>query len=235
MPPSDDKPISPLKLSVGVVFNVLLLAVFLFPFAGTFEWTRAWTFLAVSAVLTTWSTLYLYRINPEVLKARYKSPVQKGQPLRDKFLVTLLMAHCALVVALVALDLFHYHWMERTSDSVSAAGFLLFVFGWWLITQSMKENRFASPAVRHQQESQHRIIDTGVYSFVRHPMYSGCIPWIVGTALWLQSWAAALVALLLIPILMVRINLEEDFLVRHLEGYAAYRERVRYRLIPYLW
>jgi len=230
-----EKPIGPLKLAAGIGFNVLLLSLFLFPFAGTLAWPRAWLFLAVTLVLTVWTTAYLYRINPEVLKTRYRSPVQRGQPFADKFLVTFLMALFAGVVALIPLDLFRYRWMEPPSEIVSWLGFVSFCAGWWLITQSMKENAFASPAVRHQKEGGHHIVDTGVYSFVRHPMYAGCLPWIFGTALWLQSWTAAVVSLLTIPVLMARIGLEERFLISHLDGYSGYRKRVPYRLVPYLW
>ena len=66
-------------------------------------------------------------------------------------------------------------------------------------------------------------------------MYAGTIPWIVGSALWLESWAAVLTSLLVVAVIVVRIGLEERFLVEHLEGYAAYRERVKFRLLPPLW
>jgi protein-S-isoprenylcysteine O-methyltransferase Ste14 len=79
------------------------------------------------------------------------------------------------------------------------------------------------------------VIDSGVYAKVRHPMYSGFVPFIVGTCLWLGSYAAALLSIVPIMVIATRIVIEERFLRRELEGYAAYAERTPYRLIPFVW
>ena len=106
---------------------------------------------------------------------------------------------------------------------------LLFAGG-RLVGLAMRENRFAAVVVRHQQERQHVVIDTGVYRVVRHPMYASLIPSLVGVALWLESYAGALVAVVPAGLLVVRILFEERFLKRELPGYDAYTQRVRYRL-----
>jgi protein-S-isoprenylcysteine O-methyltransferase Ste14 len=80
-----------------------------------------------------------------------------------------------------------------------------------------------------------RVIDSGVYAAVRHPMYMGFVPFIVGMCLWLGSYAAALLTIVPIGLIAVRIVIEERFLRRELEGYGAYAERTRYRLIPFVW
>jgi protein-S-isoprenylcysteine O-methyltransferase Ste14 len=100
---------------------------------------------------------------------------------------------------------------------------------------ALRENAFAVPVVKHQQARQHTVIDSGVYGVVRHPMYAGAVPLLVGIPLWLESYAAALLASVPIGTLAVRIVVEEQFLRRELAGYDAYTERVRYRLIPYVW
>jgi protein-S-isoprenylcysteine O-methyltransferase Ste14 len=93
-----------------------------------------------------------------------------------------------------------------------------------------------SPSVvRHQDERHQTVVDTGVYGTVRHPMYAGTVPLLVGMSLWLESYAAALLATVPIALLAVRTLVEERFLKRELKGYDAYAERVRYRLIPFLW
>jgi hypothetical protein len=96
-------------------------------------------------------------------------------------------------------------------------------------------NPFAVPVVRLQEERHQRVIDTGIYAVVRHPMYSGFVPMVVGPALWMGSYVAALLAIVPIGILAVRSLFEERFLKRELKGYDAYTEKVRYRLIPFVW
>ncbi len=93
----------------------------------------------------------------------------------------------------------------------------------------------AAPVVKHQEARQHTVIDSGVYGVVRHPMYTGAVPLLVGMPLWLESYAAAIRASVPIGTLVVRILVEEQFLRRELAGYDAYRERVRYRLISCVW
>ncbi len=79
------------------------------------------------------------------------------------------------------------------------------------------------------------MIDKGPYALVRHPMYAGFFPFMVGMALWLESYGGAIVSLIPMAILIARITIEERFLKQHLPSYEAYTKRVRYRLIPYLW
>jgi protein-S-isoprenylcysteine O-methyltransferase Ste14 len=103
------------------------------------------------------------------------------------------------------------------------------------MTLALRENAFAAPVVKYQKERQHRVIESGVYSVVRHPMYAGAVPLLVSIPLWLESYAAAMLASVPIGALVLRILVEEQFLRRALAGYDAYTERVRYRLIPLLW
>jgi protein-S-isoprenylcysteine O-methyltransferase Ste14 len=88
------------------------------------------------------------------------------------------------------------------------------------------------PVVRLQEKRHQRVIDSGIYAVVRHPMYTGFAPFAVGPALWLGSYVAALLAIVPIAVLAVRSVLEEGFLERELKGYEAYMRKVRYRLIP---
>ncbi len=87
----------------------------------------------------------------------------------------------------------------------------------------------------YQRERGQTVIDTGVYAVVRHPMYAAGILLMIGAPLWLESYAAALLASVPVALLIVRIRIEERFLRRELEGYDAYTRRVRYRLIPFVW
>jgi protein-S-isoprenylcysteine O-methyltransferase Ste14 len=227
--------VSAAKLLIGVASNVAIFGVLLFLPAVTLDWWRARGFLGVVLVGSVVSTVSVMRANPAVLKERYKPPVQKGQPLADKILVLLLLLTFVGVIVFIPLDVFRFHLMREPGPIVSSLGLVLFVTGWWIITLALRENAFASPVVKHMAERHQTVVDTGVYGIVRHPMYSGAILFLVGMSLWLESYAAAFLSLLAVAVLAARILVEERFLAEKLEGYDAYRERVRDRLIPYLW
>jgi protein-S-isoprenylcysteine O-methyltransferase Ste14 len=227
--------VSPFKLIVGIVSNVLVFGILLFLPAGTLNWWRAGVFLAVVLVGSVASTLSVQRENPTVLTERYRSPIQKGQPVADKILVVLLLVGFVGVIVFIPLDVFRFHLMRRPGPIVSPLGLVLFVAGWWIITLALRENAFASPVVKHMAERHQTVVDTGVYGIVRHPMYSGAILFLVGMSLWLESCAAALLSILPAGALAARTLVEERFLAEKLDGYDSYRKRVRYRLIPFLW
>jgi protein-S-isoprenylcysteine O-methyltransferase Ste14 len=223
------------KLVIGVILNMAIFGSLLFLPAGTLDWWRAWVFLGAVFVLAVISTVSLYRANQELLEERFKPPIQKGQPLADKIIVMLVIAEFVGLIAFIPLDVFRFHLMARPGTIVSSFGLVLFVAGWWLMTLAMRENAFAAPVVRHQEERHQTVIDSGVYGVVRHPMYAGAIPLLIGMSLWLESYAAALLVSIVIVTLVLRILVEEQFLRRKLAGYGAYTEKVRYRLVPYFW
>lgn len=224
-----------LKLIVGVVLNVAIFGVCLFLPAGTLDWWRAWVFLGVVFVGAVVSTTTLFRVNKGLLEERFKPPVQQGQPLADKIVTVLFIAAFVGLLVFIPLDVFRFQLMAKPGTLVSSLGLILFVTGWWIMTLALTENAFAAPVVKHQKERQQTVIDSGVYGVVRHPMYAGAVPLLVGMALWLESYAAALLASVPIGVLVLRILIEEQFLRRELKGYDAYTERVRYRLIPLFW
>jgi protein-S-isoprenylcysteine O-methyltransferase Ste14 len=133
------------------------------------------------------------------------------------------------------LDVFRFHLMRKPGTLVSSFGLILFVAGWWIMTLALTENAFAAPVVKHQQERGQRVIESGVYGVVRHPMYAGAVLLMVATPLWLESYPAAMLASVPVATLVLRILVEEQFLGRELAGYDAYMDRVRCRLIPFLW
>lgn len=203
------------KLIASVVLNVVIFAALLFVPAGTLAWWRAWVFLGVILIAASATMFGIFPGRPELLDERYKSPVQKGQPLADKIILPLFVASFAGVVVLIPLDVFRFHLMGGPGEAVSLAGLALFIAGWSLVALGFKENAFAAPVVKHQEERRQTVVDRGVYAVVRHPMYAGGVLLLPGMALW--------------------IVFEERFLRRELSGYGSYTERVRYRLIPFLW
>jgi len=223
------------KLIFGVVYNLIFFGALLFMPAGTFDWPRAWVFLGLVLIGTTATMVIVFPGREDLLNERFKPPVQKGQPLADKIIVLLLIAAFLGVIVFIPLDVFRFHLMSRPGAFVSALGLILIIVGWWIISLVFKENAFAAPVVKHQEERHQTVIDTGVYSIVRHPMYVGAILLMIGMPLWLESYAAALLASVPTAMVVVRILIEEQFLKRELKGYDAYTKRVRYRLIPFIW
>jgi protein-S-isoprenylcysteine O-methyltransferase Ste14 len=226
---------SPLKLVVGVVFNVAIYGLLLFMPAGTLHWWRAWVFLAVTTAVMIGAVFIILPDSADLLSQRAKGIIQKGQPLWDRVLVILLVVSYVAQISVIPLDVFRFHLMPKPGMAVSYFGLVLYVGGWWIMTRVMKVNPFAVPVVKLQEERHQRVIDTGIYAVVRHPMYAGFAPMAVGPALWLGSYTAALLAVVPIAVLAVRSVLEERFLKKELEGYEAYTEKVRYRLIPFVW
>lgn len=223
------------KVIAGVVFNVAFYALLLFVPAGTLHWWRAWVFLAVTVAVMAVAIFSIFPDSAGLFSQRAKGIVQKGQPLWDRVLVILLVVSYVGQIVLIPLDVFRLHLSPKPGGLVSFLGLVLYVAGWWIITLAMKVNPFAVPVVRLQEDRHQRVIDTGVYAVVRHPMYAGFVPMVVGPALWLQSYVAALVAIVSIAVLAVRSVFEERFLKQQLKGYEAYMKKVYYRLIPFIW
>jgi protein-S-isoprenylcysteine O-methyltransferase Ste14 len=224
-----------LRWALEIVSYIVLFGVLLFAPAGTLHWWRAWVLLIVLSMARVIGTISIARVNASVLHERSKPVIQKGQPFVDKVLVTLFMATFAGLVAFVSLDHFHLHIFSAPPLFISTAGMILFIFGWIVITMVLRANPFASAVVRHQKERNHSVVSDGIYRIVRHPMYSGLASVMIGLALWLESYASALFALIPTGIFVIRIFVEEKLLRRELQDYENYAKAVRWRMIPGIW
>ena len=224
-----------MKLIGGVVSNLAIFAALLFIPAGTLYWPRAWIFLAVVAICCSVTMFAVFAKNEELLNERYKGPIQEGQPIADRVVLLVFVLSFAVAVILIPADVFRFHLTDPPGALVSFVGLMVFVAGWCLIAFALKANTFAAPVVKYQEERHQKVIDTGLYGWVRHPMYSSVPLLLIGMALWLGSYAAAMFAIVPITMIAIRIIFEEQFLRTALSGYDSYIQKVRYRLIPYLW
>ncbi len=223
------------KMIAGLITNLVLYGGLLFWPAGTLMWWRAWVFLGV-VLISTVATMVFLRDRPEIISERFKSPIRKGQPLADKIILVLFIATYLGMIVFIPLDVFRFQLLPRPAALISTLGLVLFVAGWWIFSLALKENPFGIAAVKLQEERHQRVVDTGVYALVRHPMYAGGILLIIGMPLWLESYTAFLLSLIPVAVLgSWRIKVEERLLQEKLPGYAAYMEKVRYRLVPYIW
>jgi protein-S-isoprenylcysteine O-methyltransferase Ste14 len=224
-----------LKMIASVLVQLAIFGGLLFLPAGTWHWPRAWIFLGVMLLSSVITMVTVFPGREDLLNERLKPIVQKGQPLADRLVVVPMVAAYMAVLVFIPLDVFRYHLLSKPGPLVSSLGLAIFVAGLWMMSQALKENAFAAPVVKLQEERHQAVVDTGAYGIVRHPMYAGGVPFMLGMPLWLESYAATLLALVPVALLAVRILVEEKFLRKELAGYEAYTKKVRYRLIPGIW
>jgi protein-S-isoprenylcysteine O-methyltransferase Ste14 len=223
------------KVLGSIVVQMALFGGLLFLPAGTLDWWRAWLLIGAIFAGSVASAAGLFPGHRDLLRERLRSPVQKGQPFADKIVLMLLIISFYGLLAFIPLDVFRFHLIAVPGILASSSGLCIFLAGWWIVFLALRENVFAVPVVKLQKERAQRVVDSGVYEVVRHPMYAGGILFIVGIPLWLESYAGVVLTLVPIGLLVLRLLLEEQFLRRQLRGYDAYMKRVRYRLIPFVW
>jgi protein-S-isoprenylcysteine O-methyltransferase Ste14 len=210
------------------------MAWLLFFAAGNWQWPQAWAFVAIFALGSIGFGAWLIRRDPALLASRLGPLTQRGQPAWDKvFLAVFILVWFGWLV-LMAFDAQRWH-SSNISPLLNVVGGALVVGGFLATMLVFRENSFAAPVVRVQAERKQRLIDTGPYAYVRHPMYAAALLYLVGMPLLLGSWYGLLVVPLFIAGLLPRAIFEERLLKRDLPGYADYINRVRYRLIPGIW
>ena len=212
------------------------MAILMFAPAGTLAWTRAWVLLVIMLAIRVLGAVAVSRVHLPLLRDRARLPLHAGQPRSDRVLVLAVLATGFLgLPAIAALDVFRWHLFARPVPLLSDAGLGLFAIGWILKQCALRDNAFATVALRVQHERSHLVVDSGVYAIIRHPFYAADPFILIGLGLWLQSSLAAVGAIVPISLMVMRLHGEERFLQRQLPGYAAYVERVPYRLLPGVW
>ena len=210
-------------------FGVFLLLVF-WP-AGTFDYWRGWTFIAVFAAATMIPSIYLARTNPAALKRRmHAGPAAETRPLQ-KIIITFAFVSMAAMIVVSALD-FRFGW-SSVPAAVSIAGALLVGAGLLIAMATTIQNGYAAANIN--VESDQKVVSTGVYSVVRHPMYFGNLVMMVGVPLALGSYWGLLFVIPGLAVLATRILDEEKALESELAGYDVYEQKVSYRLVPGVW
>ncbi|NLS97522.1 MAG: isoprenylcysteine carboxylmethyltransferase family protein [Planctomycetaceae bacterium] len=215
----------------SLCFFLLLMALIMFVPAGI-GWTKGWVFLLVFMIYTAVACVYLWHKNPAIFAARSK--LQKGIKRWDKVLMACLFISLLAVFPVAGLDNGRFHWSSMPMWLV-VLGYVLFSAGFVLSVWAEAVNKFAEPGVRIQTERGHKVVDTGPYAIVRHPMYLSAFVLFFGTALALGSFWALIPAALVALVLIVRTALEDRTLQNELTGYREYAGRVHYRLIPGIW
>src|SRR5215813_6875915 len=212
----------------GLLFLAMAMGLLLFGLAGTIEYWQAWAYLGVYFGGSLLILLYLLQADPALLERR-----MRGEPSAEKDKAQrsiMLFASLGFIGLLVvpALDR-RMHW-SHVSAGITILGDILVAVWWFIILIVFRENSFTSATI--EVVSGQRVISTGPYALVRHPMYAGGLLLVLGTPLALGSIWGLLVIAAMTPVLLLRLVDEERFLSKNLPGYKEYCARVRWRLIP---
>lgn len=220
-----------LKSIAGLAFLLLVLGLGLYLSAGSLGFWQAWVYLAVFAVCTLLITLYLMRYDQRLLASRVQAgPVAENQKSQQ---VIQSLASLFFIGLFIVPGLDHRFGWSNVPPLVSLIADAVVALGFWIVFLVFKENSYTSATIEVADEQ--KVITTGPYRVVRHPMYAGASVLLLATPPALGSWFAFPLAVLVILVVVARLLDEERFLAASLPGYEAYRQQVRYRLIPFIW
>lgn len=212
------------------VIGSLVLGGMLCLLAGTLNYWQGWVFGVLFATLTTSQGIYLAILDPALLERRKNIAAEGQSTLQKTFIIVGLVSMLGLL-AVAALD--HRFGWSHMPIAVSIFGDALLVFSYFLYYLVFRQNTYAASSIKTFEGQ--KVISTGLYGIVRHPKYVGDLLMIMSIPLALGSWWALLFVLLSIAGLAWRILDEEKELEKDLQGYTDYEQKVRYRLVPYLW
>jgi protein-S-isoprenylcysteine O-methyltransferase Ste14 len=213
------------------LIGVVILGLLLFLPAGTIYYWQGWVFILVFMLSTNALGLYLSLNDPELLEKRKKAGPTKEESPIQRLVMMLLLVGIVAVFIVSGLD-FRFGWSHMPvlivllGDVMVAAGLLANI-------PVFKANSYSGATVEIFDDQ--KVISTGPYGIVRHPMYSVCLVMALGVPLALGSWVGLVVMLFTIPALILRILDEEKLLKKDLPGYMDYTQKVPYRLVPHLW
>ena len=203
----------------------------LFVPAGTLDYWQAYVFMAVFVGGSAAITVYLALRDPKLLERRMNvGPTAEKEPTQKIIMVFALLGFIALLVV-PALDR-RFMW-SSVPAWVSVLGDILVTLGFLLVYFVIRENSYTASTI--QVAEGQTVISTGPYAVVRHPMYAGVLPLLIGTPLALGSWWGLGALIFFMPALIWRLLDEERFLHKNLPGYTKYTRKVRYRLVPFVW
>lgn len=217
-----------LKAIAKFIFGLLIVGMLLFLPAGTFAYTNAWLFIALLFVPILILGIVLFIKSPELLEKRLNA---KEDESTQKGVVAISGVLFLADFIVAGLD-FRFCWSHIPNWVVAIASVVLLV-SYALYAEVMRENVYLSRTIEIQENQ--KVVDTGLYGIVRHPMYAATLWLFLAIPIVLGSWWSFLCFLPYIPVIAVRIINEEKVLSEGLEGYTDYKKRVKHRIIPFVW
>lgn len=228
-----------ISLTLGkIIFTLIYILIFpalLLLLSGDWLWAEGWIFSIWFTALCFTTIIHLYLQDPALLAERYKKPGTGNQKGWDRYVVYGLLIGFIAWIVIMPLDAKRYGWTVGFPLWIKVVGVIELLCSFFFFYRSYSDNTFVSPLVRIQTERKQQVVSTGVYGFVRHPMYLGGILLFIGTPMLLGSVYGLIIGLAMLFLLMGRIIGEEKMLVDELAGYADYQKKVKYRLLPFIW
>ena len=213
-----------------------LFAVALLWPAGTWRWWEAWVLIVMWVVYGAVMTHYLLRHDPALLAERLKLvPIHKEQKYWDKLLMSVFFIGGIGLYLIPGFDVMRYEWSEPLPEWMRILALLIHLPCFLLLGWVMRENTFLSQVVKIDKDRGHKVVTTGPYALVRHPMYTVVIVLLFAVPVALGSRYALVLAVFLTLLLIIRTNFEDRTLHEELKGYPEYAKQTRYRLIPGIW
>jgi len=207
---------------LGLVILVVILAVLLFLPGGSFNHWQAWVFLI---------KLYFLRKDPNLIQSRLKAGPAAEQQKSQKIIQALASPFFILPFIVASID--HRFGRSEVPIWMVFLGDALVMLGLYIVFLVFRENTFTSATIEVAEEQ--KVIATGPYAVIRHPMYTGAFIMLLGIPLALGSWWGFIFVVLLFAAIVWRLLEEEKYLSKNLPGYTSYRQKVRHRLIPFVW
>jgi len=216
------------KVALWLITFSIILFVLLFVPAGTFKFWEAWVYFALFLSATIFLTVYAFNNSPQLLERRLRRREKLREQKHIQRVNTLLS-----VIGFIVPGIDHrFDWSHVPANIVLLADIMI-VLGYLLIFLVFQENAYASSVIEVEEDQ--KVVTTGMYSIIRHPMYLGAIIMLSFVPLALGSYWALIPFLLMDVLVVLRLLNEEEYLQKELPGYREYMQETPYRLVPYVW
>ena len=213
---------------IKIAFGIVAMGLLLFIPAGTIHWPDGWLLMIILFVPMFFAGLVMYAKAPDLLRSRLRAKETQSEQ-KDVIKYSGLMFLAAFIIA--GLN-FRFQWIVMPRAMVWI-GVAIFLLAYCLFGEVLRENQYLSRVIEVQEDQ--TVVDTGLYGIVRHPMYTATVLLFLSMPLVLNSLISFIIMLAYIPIIVKRIKNEEEVLETELKGYKEYKQKVKYRLIPFIW
>ena len=210
------------------LLGIILVGVLLFVPAGTLDYINAWLLMGLLFIPMFIVGILLMIINPDLLKRRLDAK-EKEQEQKEVIVLSGLMFITGFIIS--GLN-YKYNWITLSNTTVIIAS-ILFVISYLLYGEILRENSYLLRTIKVEKDQ--KVVDTGFYGIIRHPMYAVTIPLFLSMPIILNSPISFIIFLIYPFIIIKRINNEEKVLEKDLTGYKEYQKKVKYKLIPFIW